>query len=310
MLVVAQHLLHSLSENGHAWAGAVITTVDLGKFGVALFFLISGFVIPFSFKSSLVEFWIGRMARLLPVLWLSILFCIAIGASIQSGTHLFANAFMLTHVLGQPKISDPYWTLSWELYFYAIAALAFAAGRIDRQGTFGVLAIGFASFSMLDPRVCYLVFMFTGTLLRMLLLERRAEARGWLYASIAALTAACCLWALRGDRPPEFFAGLALALPAFLFLRERLTHPALLWFGGISYSLYLFHLPIIEALQSTDLRPLVFIASGITLPIAVAAVVHRLVEVPMIAQGKALARKLKHEPLEPAAVAANSARPV
>jgi peptidoglycan/LPS O-acetylase OafA/YrhL len=273
--------------------------VDLGKFGVALFFLISGFVIPFSLSGSLTAFAIGRAARLLPALWLSIAFCIALGAAVQSQTHLFANAFMLTHLLGQPKFSEPFWTLSWELYFYVIAGVAFAARQIDRPGTFGLLAIGFASLSVLDPRFTYLVFMFTGTLLRMRLLEQHAEAGGWLYSSVAALGAACCLWALRTDRPPEFFVGLALALPTFLVLRERLTHPSLLWLGSISYSLYLFHLPIIETLQMASLPPLAFTLLGIALPIACAALIFRLVEEPMIAHGKALARKLGQEPRQP-----------
>jgi len=292
ILVVAQHLLHFLSRDGQTWAGAVITTVDLGKFGVALFFLISGFVIPFSLRGSLISFFIGRAARLLPALWLSILFCLALGAPLHGGMHLFANAFMLTHLLRQPNISDPYWTLDWELYFYGIAAAAFAAGLIKRPSAFGLLALGFVSLSVWEPRFTYFIFMFTGALLRMVLLERDPAAKGWLFVSVGTLAGACCLWAFRADHPPEFYRGLALALPTFLIFRERLMNPALLWLGSISYSLYLFHLPIIETLAHANLPPLVFIALAITMPLVVAAAVYRFVEQPMHAHGKELARKV------------------
>ena len=49
----------------------VVSSVDWGRFGVVLFFLISGFIIPNSLKpgSSLGRFFVSRMFRLYPVFW-------------------------------------------------------------------------------------------------------------------------------------------------------------------------------------------------------------------------------------------------
>ncbi len=51
---------------------------NLGAFGVSLFFLVSGFVIPMSLKNSstkiIIDFFIKRFFRLYPTYWLAILF--------------------------------------------------------------------------------------------------------------------------------------------------------------------------------------------------------------------------------------------
>ena len=291
LLVFVQHLLYILSERGHAWAGSIVYTVDLGQFGVSLFFLISGFVIPFSFRDNFAGFWVGRAFRLLPALWLSILFCLALGERLDSGTQLFANAFMLLHLTEQRLISGPYWTLQYEMDFYAIMALAFAFGWLRKPSTFGLLAIAFGLVSMFNPWFSYLIFMFTGALLRMVLIERDEPARLWLYAAIGTLAVLYILWARFGSRPPQVYIGLALALPTFLLLWKRVTHPALIWLGAVSYSLYLFHLPILEALA--PLPTPAFAILGISLPMLVAAAVYRCVERPMMGKGKAISNRLR-----------------
>src|SRR5262245_66328571 len=52
----------------------VHTRFDLGHFGVTLFFLCSGFIIPFSLErqNSLPRFWIIRAFRLYPLYWFTI----------------------------------------------------------------------------------------------------------------------------------------------------------------------------------------------------------------------------------------------
>src|SRR5471030_457335 len=53
------------------WVGA--SPINLGAFGVALFFLISGFVIPLSFQSyGRLDFLIGRFFRIYPTYWMGL----------------------------------------------------------------------------------------------------------------------------------------------------------------------------------------------------------------------------------------------
>ena len=73
LLVVVQHGLERTTQYFDApWI--VLDAVNLGRFGVVLFFLISGFVIPFSFRGDqpIRNFAISRTFRLLPALWLSV----------------------------------------------------------------------------------------------------------------------------------------------------------------------------------------------------------------------------------------------
>src|SRR3954452_17183752 len=48
--------------------------VNVGRFGVVAFFLVSGFIIPFSLErgGSVRRFWTGRFFRLYPLYWASL----------------------------------------------------------------------------------------------------------------------------------------------------------------------------------------------------------------------------------------------
>jgi peptidoglycan/LPS O-acetylase OafA/YrhL len=80
---------------------------------------------------------------------------------------------------------------------------------------------------------------------------------------------------------------LAYAIVAAAYLsRERPWPRALLWLGTVSYSLYLFHPVVINALQRVDPgAPLTFVL-WLAGSIAAAAAVHRVIEVPAIAMGR------------------------
>src|SRR5437762_8805346 len=79
LAVVAQHLGERLwPAFGH------VTTFyfQAGQFGVVLFFLCSGFVIPASLEryDSLASFWIGRVCRLFPLYWFSLVVAVVLFA--------------------------------------------------------------------------------------------------------------------------------------------------------------------------------------------------------------------------------------
>ena len=81
LLVVWQHtserfaLLPNISEQGTLLA-KIAYSVDFGRIGVIIFFLISGFIIPSSLKGNdpraLKHFATKRFFRLYPVYWVSI----------------------------------------------------------------------------------------------------------------------------------------------------------------------------------------------------------------------------------------------
>jgi peptidoglycan/LPS O-acetylase OafA/YrhL len=110
-------------------------TINFGIFGVALFFIISGFVIPYSFaRYSGPAFLAARAWRLIPAYMAC--FAVTVGAIFASGA-LYDRPFPydaqavafhaipgLRMVMGSPAIDPVIWTLEIEVLFYAVCALA------------------------------------------------------------------------------------------------------------------------------------------------------------------------------------------
>jgi peptidoglycan/LPS O-acetylase OafA/YrhL len=124
-------------------------TVPYGWLGVDLFFIISGFVIFMTLERAptITAFAIARIARLLPAFLVCLLLTAGIyaivGDPVSAGV-LLANATMMPEWLGFPAIDPAYWTLKWEIAFYAIAArtLRDRAPELPCAIFLGVQAIG------------------------------------------------------------------------------------------------------------------------------------------------------------------------
>ncbi len=140
LLVVWQHTaeifvrLPGVAERGTLLAD-VSSSVDFGRIGIICFFLISGFVIPFSLKPDSTQpvrnFAIRRFCRLFPVYWLSVALIFLLGPlwgqSSDTG-QLWANITMLQTFFGEQHMQGLYWTLQVELVFYLLCAVAFHFG--------------------------------------------------------------------------------------------------------------------------------------------------------------------------------------
>ena len=110
---------------------AVYNVFDPGLYGVLVFFLVSGYIVPASLerKGSIRNFWISRLFRLFP------LFVVAIAAVLllhQFGlasvrdtnrnvtASVLSHLFMLNELLGETNIIVVLWTLSYEMVFYVL----------------------------------------------------------------------------------------------------------------------------------------------------------------------------------------------
>jgi peptidoglycan/LPS O-acetylase OafA/YrhL len=111
---------------------------DLGKYGVLLFFLVSGYVIPMSLErhGSLRKFWIGRLLRIYPAYLFTVAVVVLLIAAGISDPHPglaeepvgggLGQVTMLQDFVGVSGMITPFWTLSFEMAFYLIAAGLFA----------------------------------------------------------------------------------------------------------------------------------------------------------------------------------------
>ena len=143
-------VLYHAGAGGHL-AGTMaslppVRILGCGHLGVAVFFVLSGFVVAHSLHrtrmtwAALEAFTLRRALRLDPPYWVAILLCLA-AAGVNGGwpsqptlAVLLAHLVYLQDLLGLPPISGVFWTLCLELQFYlGYAALLLAGGNRPGQ---------------------------------------------------------------------------------------------------------------------------------------------------------------------------------
>jgi len=154
LMVVAHHLGGPLAPLG-------LSQHDLiaGSSGVDIFFVISGFVMVSSVAARPLTpggFYLNRLIRVAPLYWLV---TIALGAAAIALPHLFRTvnatplgllksiAFVpyLNDALGVTPVLHVGWTLNYEMFFYAVFALALAFGERNAMRT-AIIALAMLVF--------------------------------------------------------------------------------------------------------------------------------------------------------------------
>ncbi|MFG1706160.1 acyltransferase family protein [Nonomuraea sp. M3C6] len=145
MAVVAEHLLPwFLPELRPYW-------FNLGVYGILVFFLVSGYIIPTSLErhGDVRKFWVSRIFRLYPLYLSVIVLVLALawwvpvrGEVPRDGSAVAAHATMLLDVVSVGGVADTMWTLSYEMVFYLMVTALFLVGKHDRSG---LLAMSFAA---------------------------------------------------------------------------------------------------------------------------------------------------------------------
>ena len=294
--------------------------VDPGAFGVALFFLISGFVIPISLdRYSVLAFLVGRFWRIVPTYVAC--FSITVGAIALAGLHYgrpfpFSTAEVGLHAVPGPRfvtgsrfIDLVTWTLEVEVLFYVICAVCAPALRhrsawfmlipvsVCVAFAYGRLLHDWPIFSHYAP---HLVFMFAGVAISAYHLGKIS------LATAAASVAGCLVLAgisLRHSGNPAVglvatssLAALALFLVMYRLRRHIRSAGALPFLARISYPLYVVHAiagyAIMRVLLDWKLSPDIVTLAAAAAVMCVAALVHRAVERPTQALGQSTARAI------------------
>lgn len=292
--------------------GPVAAFIDPGTMGVVAFFCISGYVIPWSVlrqPTTVGQFVLSRAFRLYPAYWVSLALAVLV---FPIATHEWvANISMGQRFIGVSDAIGVYWTLQVELIFYVLVAILLFTGKLADPRTsvwclLGacalsvVLAVPRAMLSVKTPvaPAFSLVVMFGSFVLYH---HRHADylspwhLRGLLFGALAILL--CCLFlAYRadwgaGETPRRFITAYLVGIGLFVaFMRFNIDTPVLRWLGRISYPLYLIHVPMRQVIVEwiPGLGGAATATLGILATLVLAAIMHRVVEVPFVSAGKAV----------------------
>jgi len=329
LLVVFTHLY--LPVVGHVWVFDYL--IDPGKLGVLWFFMISGVVIPYSLKpgpDGAQRFLVSRFMRLYPAYWVSLLLFVVVlkltGAPLPSLAQIAANVTMVQAALGFDDVIGLYWTLFIELVFYGLCLALFISGKLYDQTfrarcslAFLLMALAMAVVRAMSERKLpvalplALSLMFFGSIWRQWLLAEHSKQLTrnlkMLLIAFAVLLPPTLFMAYNkdmgnGETWGRYCFTYAVAISSFLLLTRsvRLDHPALVWLGAVSYSLYLLHPSVAMLsewlLSNTGAGALVVAVFATLLTLGAAHVCFHCIESPFIQLGKRLNnRKARTQPV-------------
>lgn len=235
-----------------------------GEYGVQIFFVISGFIIPYSMSKSnytITDFWKNlsrRYVRLAPPAYLAMLFSILIYFSAiiilkrpidgisWPGTSLLAilgNLSFTAPLINTSWYNPVFWTLAIEFQFYVLIGLILPL--ILTKKYYLTLFISLILLLIGNHRPDYMdwfgwffghsSFFFLGIIL---FLKKESILKGVPLIAITLITIAICYYQ---NSIPKFMFGM-FAFCIILF-EINISFKLATYIGGISYSLYIIHWP-------------------------------------------------------------------
>jgi len=292
-------------------------SLPAGRYGVLLFFMISGFVILMSLErnQTVLDFLVKRLARLYPTYWAAIALTFAavaiFGLPGREVTVQIAllNGLMFHPLFDLPDVDGVYWTLLVELIFYVIMAgllMLRALPHIEWMMALWLIVNALENHNILIevPAAAerwlileYAHFFIMGIIFYRI---RQHGASGLRYGILAA-----CLASHIAIAPePDKLLAVLLFMAAFFLINAgwlgAIAIPPLLALGTVSYPLYLIHQNIgyivIQALEGQGVSPALSIVVATSVAIALAVPIVYGVEQPVVRWVKAAYRRRAAKP--------------
>jgi len=234
-----------------------------GYLGVHLFFIISGFVIFMTLEKATnsTSFAISRFSRLFPAYWTAILLTIIITTllsvpfqkNIYTIKQVLVNFTMLQFWFKIKDVDGAYWTLAVELTFYIIMWLLYITKQLNNIQwictIWLLLSIIFSSFTLpLQNYINVILILKQAPLfcagIAFFLIKTKGDT---VYLHLLVLASIITELLILSDTTKDLVPHLiiiSLFLVFYLFIFEKLkflSNAVFVFWGSISYSLYLIH---------------------------------------------------------------------
>jgi peptidoglycan/LPS O-acetylase OafA/YrhL len=283
VMVAIGHLAHAAADKHPGIFGARVEELaDLGRYGVQIFFVLSGFVIAHSVMSGSHSFtYLGRFAsrrfvRLdlpywsviafeLLLLWVSGKMMAQYMHDLPPLPNILSHAVYLQEFLGYQHILPVFWTLCYEVQFYLVFVLSLVlleklrGAGMSEGAARNVAAVGLAvsfcvSLAIYLGRLPYpnhalfidRWFQFAFGVITYSYCRGSCDRR-WIVAAVAACVVGGIVFGGNAYRVASTLLTAATGLAILASLRVRwwkalLIGPTMQFLGRISYSLYLLHI--------------------------------------------------------------------
>lgn len=327
LVVLFEHGLDVCFPSYHHLSQAI--NFSLGRIGVLLFLIVSGFIIPVSLEQggSQARFWLRRFWRLFPLYWVSIALVFAycslggrhfVSVPLDDSRGWLINLTMLEGFFNRPLVSPVFWTLQLELVIYLGCSLMFSAGFLKRAALVATLAIAcylalglgrpFLDNKPLSPGNRSLYFLplmgflaqrYTAGLLSPGRLSFLVTGQ---FLALLGVAIANTIWfggAANQKAISDLCCNWLTAYTIFfalVALRNRPMPAVGCWLGRISYSIYLLHPLALALVAPLPLPAWAFMSVLIAGTLLASAATYYLVEEPGIALGRKLERRWLPKP--------------
>jgi len=273
--------------------------IPSGFFPVALFFVLSGFVLEGSLNRLTPQrFVLNRIFRIYPVFWIAFfvhLALIAFTAAVQPTFWQSVNNFFLAGSFAVVPVS---WTLCFEIQYYGLAALLCLARAKPLVRIWIILAL----FAVLgNDKTFWLSFMTIGAAMAQFM-SAQQQGPADIRRRAISLIAFVCIWFVLAfpvhhipSQIPVPMSEMAAALLVFAialaFSRVEIKSRALNFLGDISYPLYCIHfvfvviayLTLAGRIPTWLIPPIPILVSGVA-----SWALHIWIEKPAMAYGRRL----------------------
>ena len=285
---------------------------NLGHMGVHLFFIVSGFVLPYSMYksgysfSSLPRFLLRRVVRIEPPYLISIVLVLVcmlakhlygLQVNYEGGViGVLSQVFYLNGILKLPWVNVVYWSLALEFQFYLLIGLIFVALKDKRNYVLALLLSLIATLRLLDQTAVWILGYLPFFMIGMGLCCYRLKKLN-LGAFLLVLIISTVLLNYPYGLAENIDTLLTISIFMLLYFMENLGFPSwILFVGKISYSIYLVHNILVAGLAVFDPYPL-----SLAIRIALSAIVllisiyvsylfFKWVEAPFLAKAQRLKR--------------------